>query len=69
MKELAARADTKSADSDKLFAHVREELEIHMVRLYVAIVGRSRGETSTSSVVTESVNAANAVVQHLGYDA
>lgn len=40
-----------------------------MMCLNVRIVARNRGEKLKSALVTESVNAADAVVQQLGYDA
>lgn len=40
-----------------------------MVRLSVALVGRSRAEKLTRLLARESVNAVDAVIQQLGYDA
>lgn len=39
-----------------------------MISLNVLIVGLSRVEKETRSVVTESVNTADTVVQQFGYD-
>lgn len=69
LKEQVERADPEKVDSHKLVAEVCEESKQRLVRLNVAIVGRNRAWKLAHALVTESVNAVDAVVQQLGYDA
>lgn len=69
LKEQVARADTNKANSDKLLAQVREESEECMVRLNVAFIGGNRAEKLTLSLVAESVNAFDVVLQQFRYEA
>lgn len=55
--------------SDKLVVEFCRELEQCMVRLYVAPVRRNPAEKLTRSLVTDSFNAVNNVIEQLGYDA
>lgn len=68
MKEQVARADTEKMHSKNLFAEFCEESEQLMVRLNVARDSRNRVEKLTRSLVAESVNAVNSVLQQMAYD-
>lgn len=62
-KEQLARLDTEKADSSKLLVQAREELEMLMLCLSIAIVGRNLAENLTRLLVSESDNEIEAVVQ------
>lgn len=69
LKKQVMCADTEKLELERVVADVCEKSEQRMVRLNVALAGWSRPEKLTRSVVTESVNAVNAVVQQLRRDA
>lgn len=66
LKEQVARVDKKKADYDKFVAEVGKDSKQLFVRLSVVLVGRNRAEKLKLSLVTESANAVDAVVQLLG---
>lgn len=69
LKETVARIDMEKAEYEKLVAQVREQSKQRMVHLNVALVGRKRTQKLARSLVTKFINAVNAVVQQLGYNA
>lgn len=69
MEEKVCCAETEKADSDQLRVVVRENIEQRMINLEILIVSRNQEEKLTRTVLTELVNAADRVVQQLGYNA
>lgn len=63
LKEQVARAGTEKADFEKLVDQACERSEQRLVRLNIALVGRTLAEKLTHSLVTDSVNAVDAVLQ------
>lgn len=68
LSDQAVGAVPEKAESHKIVANVCEKSEQLIVRLNVAVTGHNRAETLTRLLVTESINAFDAVVQQLEYD-
>lgn len=68
MKVQVTCMDTEKLDSNRSVAEVRKDTDKLMVRLNVALVGDSWVKKLSRSLVTESVNTVNAVIQQLGHE-
>lgn len=63
------RAGTEKTELRKVVAKVCQQSEQRIVRLNVELVGRKRTKKLTRFLITESVNAVDAVVLQLRHDA
>lgn len=68
LKEQVTHSDIEKGDSDKLMAEIPKDSELRMVRLNIAIVGRSRAHMLAHALMTESVKAVDAVALQLDYN-
>lgn len=69
LKKPMVRTDTDKVDSRNIFVEVWEKLEQRIVCLNVSHISRSWAEKLRRFLLTESMNAVDAVVQHLGHEA
>lgn len=68
LKERAVCPDMGRTDTEETFPEAREEAKHRLVRLNITLLSSVRAEKLTRSLMTESVNAIDTVVQQLGYD-